>query len=119
MLNMNCDGGICEADIFTFLELHNDSQFFKKALIYDIQDISDAFARRNKQLVNNDAVMDYTNPDAPTIKSLTEFLKKTKKRNQYLVDIHEQEVYTNTLLPAPVLTDEQKQSQVDPNSDWY
>ena len=106
MLNMNCDGGICEADIFTFLELHNDSQFFKKALIYDIQDISDAFARRNKQLIKNDAVMDYTNPDAPTIKSLTEFLKKTKKRNQHLVDIHEQEVYTNTLLPAPVLTDE-------------
>ena len=89
MLNMNCDGGICEADLFTFLELHSDSQFFKKALIYDIQDISDTFATRNKQLIENDTVMDYSNPAAPTIKNLPEFLKRTKKRNKNLVDIHE------------------------------
>ena len=89
MLNMNCDGGICEADLFTFLESHSDSQFFKNALIYDIQDITDAFAVRNKQLIKNDTVMDYTNPNAPTIKSLPDFLKRTKKRNRHLVDIHE------------------------------
>ena len=37
ILDMNCDGMICEADLFTFLELHKeDSEFFKTTLIYDI-----------------------------------------------------------------------------------
>ena len=89
MFNMNCDGGICEADLFTFLELHSDNEFFKKALIFDIQDISNAFSIRNKHLIQTDKVMDYSDPSAPKIKNLPEYLNRTKKRNRHLVDIHE------------------------------
>ena len=40
LLDMNCDGMICETDLFTFLELHkDDDNFFKTTLIYDMQDI--------------------------------------------------------------------------------
>lgn len=52
---MNCDGQICEGDLFTFLELHkDDNDLFKKTLIYDIQDISKALNDRNEHLRNFD-----------------------------------------------------------------
>ena len=48
MLDMNCDQKICETDLFTFLEAHNEDEFFKKALNYDLQDIVAAFRHRNQ-----------------------------------------------------------------------
>ena len=48
MLDMNCDQKICETDLFTFLEMHNEDEFFKKALNYDLQDIVAAFRLRNQ-----------------------------------------------------------------------
>ena len=87
ILDMNCDGMICEADLFTFLELHKeDSEFFKTTLIYDIQDISKALNNRNKKLLEGDQVMDHADPDAPTIKNLNNYLEMFKKKRKIVED---------------------------------
>ena len=36
MLDMNCDKKICESDLFTFMELHKDHNFFEQVLISDM-----------------------------------------------------------------------------------
>ena len=35
MLDMNCDRMVCEVDLFSFLEMHTDKDYFKETLIYD------------------------------------------------------------------------------------
>lgn len=36
MLDMNCDGKICETDIFSFMEMHNNDEFFRETFLYDM-----------------------------------------------------------------------------------
>lgn len=109
VLDMNCDRMICEADLFTFLELHkDDNQFFKTTLIYDIQDISKALNQRNQTLLTNDQVMDHTNPDAPQIKNLNNYIEMFKKKRKMIEDsLHYSERY---------VTGDQQASQKGGNS---
>ena len=88
MLDMNCDGMICETDLFTFLELHKDDDtFFKTTLIYDIQDIARAFNKRNYELILNNPVMDQTDPYLPTIKDLPAYLETTRHKAEHRREI--------------------------------
>ena len=50
MLDMNCDQMLCETDLFTFLQSHDQNDFFRETLNHDIQAIAEAFTQRNKQL---------------------------------------------------------------------
>ena len=54
MLDMNCDKKICESDLFTFMELHKDHNFFEQVLISDMQDIVQTFEKRNQELRQGD-----------------------------------------------------------------
>jgi hypothetical protein len=72
---MNCDSHLCETDLFTFMELHKDDEYYQNIMVYDVQDIAQAFHSRNKHLANTDKVMDYSNLNAPKIKNLEAYLK--------------------------------------------
>jgi len=86
---MNCDNQLCETDLFSFLELHKQDEFFRHCLNYDLQDIGVAFKQRNYSLAASDQVMDYTNPNAPRIKNLGQYLESTKTRVQLRKDIRD------------------------------
>ena len=76
MFDMNCDSHICESDLFTFMELHKDDEFYQNVMTQDLQDISQAIHRVNHKLAHEDEVMDYTDQGAPKIKNLEKYLKK-------------------------------------------
>jgi len=78
MLDMNCDSHLCETDLFTYLELHKDDEYYQNIMIYDIQDIAQAFRSRNETLTRTDDVMDYSKPNAPRIKNLSNYLISSK-----------------------------------------
>lgn len=83
MLDMNCDKHICETDIFTFIESHkNDNDFFSKCLIFDLQDISSVFKKRNSTIAEKDQALDNRRPGSPKIVNLGNFLDKSKVKKR-------------------------------------
>ena len=97
MLDMNCDQMICETDLFSFLELHKEDEYFHKTIIYDLQDIVQVFSSRNESLLLDDEVMDHTGP-APTIKKLPAYLDRTRARAEQRKEIYNQDVFTSTFI---------------------
>jgi len=75
---MNCDDRLCETDLFGFLEHHKQDLFFEECLIYDLQDIGKALKEKNQHLRQKDQVMDFTDPNAPKIKNLHNYLESSK-----------------------------------------
>ena len=80
MFDMNSDSHICESDLFTFMELHKDDEFYQNVMTQDLQDISQAIHRVNQKLAHEDKVMDYTDQGAPKIKDLEKYLEYTQSR---------------------------------------
>lgn len=97
MLDMNCDQMICETDLFSFLELHKEDDYFHKTMIYDLQDIVTAFSSRNESLLLEDEVMDHTN-SRPTITDLPGYLERTRARAEQRKEIYNQDVFTSSLI---------------------
>ena len=97
MLDMNCDQMICETDLFSFLELHKDDEYFHKTMIYDLQDIVTAFSARNESLLLEDEVMDHT-ASKPKITDLPAYLERTRVRAEQRREIYNQDVFTSSLV---------------------
>ena len=95
MLDMNCDGMLCETDLFTFMELHKEeSEFFRTTLIYDLQDISQALRERNAKLVQSNTVMDFSDARNPKIKNLGAYLETTRARAEQRKNILGQDFFS-------------------------
>ena len=97
MLDMNCDQMICETDLFSFLELHKDDEYFHKTMIYDLQDIITAFSARNESLLVEDEVMDHT-ASKPTITDLPAYLERTRARAEQRREVYNQDVFMSSLI---------------------
>lgn len=98
MFDMNCDQMICETDLFTFLELHKKDDFFEKTLIFDIQDIVQAFRQRNESLVASNKVMSYANPAIPKIKNLHLYLENARVKIDQRKKAEQQDIYDRSSL---------------------
>ena len=97
MLDMNCDQMICETDLFSFLELHKEDDYFHKTMFYDLQDIVSAFSSRNESLLLDDEVMDHTQAQ-PKITDLPGYLERTRVRAEQRREIYNQDVFTSSLV---------------------
>lgn len=121
MLDMNCDSHLCETDLFTFLELHKDDEYYQNIMIYDIQDIAHAFRSRNETLTRTDDVMDNSNPNAPRIKNLSNYLLTSKQKMDQRRDIINQDFFSS-MNRTPGLESQDKQNgeaAVDPNDLYH
>ena len=83
------------------MELHkNDDKLFKKVLIYDLQDIQKALKSRNDELMQNNKVMDYTDPDGPHITDLPVYLESTKKKGEKRTELNNQDFFYQAKTPG-------------------
>ena len=89
MLDMNCDGKICETDIFSFMEMHNNDEFFRETFLFDMQDIVRKFKEMNNDLIDNDHVWDHSNLKEPKIKELEAYLDHSKQLIARRKELHD------------------------------
>ena len=76
---MNCDGYVCEADLFSFMKNLKDDEFFRKIMLQDITDIQRTLLKKKEELLRNDPVFDYSGPN-PKIKDTNGYIAASKQR---------------------------------------
>ena len=78
---MNCDGAVCEADLFSYMRNLKDDEFFRKIMHQDITDIQKSLIRKKEELKINDPIFDNANEKKSRIRNLEAFLAQAANKS--------------------------------------